>query len=33
MDDWEPLKVEHFTDSGGMTRTIYLWKTDGAVRP
>jgi SAM-dependent methyltransferase len=33
MDEWEPAKVEQFTDSGGMTRTIYLWKADGTVRP
>lgn len=33
MDDWEPLRTEHFTDAGGMTRTIYLWKADGKVRP
>lgn len=33
MDEWEPLKVEHFTDSGGMTRTLYLWKADGTARP
>jgi len=33
MDEWEPAQVEHMTDSGGMSRTIYLWKTDGTVRP
>ena len=33
MDDWAPLKTERFTDSGGMTRTLYLWKADGIVRP
>ncbi len=33
MDDWEPFRTEHFTDAGGMTRTIYLWKADGKVRP
>lgn len=33
MDDWEPLRTEQFTDAGGMTRTIYLWKADGKVRP
>jgi len=33
MDEWEPLLVEHMTDSSGMSRTIYVWKTDGKVRP
>jgi SAM-dependent methyltransferase len=33
MDDWDPLKTEQFTDAGGMTRTLYLWKADGKVRP
>jgi cyclopropane fatty-acyl-phospholipid synthase-like methyltransferase len=33
MDDWEPVKTEQFLDSGGMTRTLYLWRTDGTVRP
>lgn len=33
MDDWTPFKVENFTDHEGRTRTIYLWKADGTVRP
>ncbi len=33
MGDWEPLKTDTFTDSGGSQRTLYLWKTDGTVRP
>jgi SAM-dependent methyltransferase len=33
MDEWEPLKVERVEDSGGISRTIYLWKADGKVRP
>jgi SAM-dependent methyltransferase len=32
MGDWEPAKVERFTDEMGITRTLYLWKTDGTVR-
>ena len=32
MDDWEPLKVDSFKDSGGRIRTLYLWKTDGKIR-
>jgi precorrin-6B methylase 2 len=33
MGDWDPLKTDNFTDSTGYTRTLYLWKTDGKVRP
>jgi ribosomal protein L11 methylase PrmA len=33
MGDWQPDKVETFTDANGSTRTIYLWKADGVVRP
>jgi SAM-dependent methyltransferase len=33
MGDWEPERVESFTDSNGNTRTLYLWRTDGTVRP
>jgi SAM-dependent methyltransferase len=33
MGDWQPAKNETFTDSNGATRTLYLWTTDGAVRP
>jgi SAM-dependent methyltransferase len=31
--DWEPDTVDTFTDAGGSTRTLYLWKVDGKVRP
>jgi protein-L-isoaspartate O-methyltransferase len=33
MGDWEPDVVDTFTDKGGATRTLYLWTTDGQVRP
>lgn len=33
MGDWEPDAVDTFTDSAGGTRTLYLWKADGKVRP
>jgi SAM-dependent methyltransferase len=33
MGDWQADKVETFTDASDMTRTLYLWKTDGTVRP
>jgi SAM-dependent methyltransferase len=33
MGDWDPLKTDNFTDSTGYTRTLYLWKTDGKLRP
>lgn len=33
MGDWPPEKVETFTDANGSTRTIYLWRADGKVRP
>lgn len=32
MGDWQPAKVDTFTDSSGTTRTLYLWKTDGKIR-
>jgi len=32
MDDWEPLKVDVFTDSEGRARKLYLWKADGKIR-
>jgi SAM-dependent methyltransferase len=32
MGDWEPAKVDQFTDSRGISRTLYLWQTDGKVR-
>jgi tRNA G37 N-methylase Trm5 len=33
MGDWLPLKTESIADESGFTRTIYLWKADGKVRP
>jgi SAM-dependent methyltransferase len=33
MGDWQPEKVERFTDSEGSSRILYLWRTDGHVRP
>ena len=33
MGDWQPEKVDNFTDSASNPRTLYLWKTDGKVRP
>ena len=33
MGDWPPARTDEFTDSGGGMRTLYLWKTDGKVRP
>ena len=33
MGDWQADKVDTFTDTSGTTRTLYLWKTDGKVRP
>ena len=33
MGDWQPDKVDTFVDSSGTTRTLYLWKTDGKIRP
>jgi SAM-dependent methyltransferase len=33
MGDWQPEKVERFTDSEGSSRILYLWRTDGRVRP
>jgi SAM-dependent methyltransferase len=32
MGDWQPDKVDTFTDTAGGSRTLYLWKTDGKVR-
>jgi ribosomal protein L11 methylase PrmA len=32
MGDWEPVKVDQFQDSRGISRTLYLWETDGKVR-
>lgn len=32
MGDWEPAKVDQFQDSRGISRTLYLWETDGKMR-
>jgi SAM-dependent methyltransferase len=33
MGDWQPDTVDTFTDSAKGSRTLYLWKADGKVRP
>ena len=33
MGDWPPEKTDEFTDSNGSMRSLYLWTTDGKVRP
>jgi SAM-dependent methyltransferase len=33
MGDWQPDKVVDFADAGGIRRTLFVWKTDGKVRP
>jgi protein-L-isoaspartate O-methyltransferase len=33
MGDWEPDVADSFRDSNGTTRTLYLWRADGVVRP
>jgi SAM-dependent methyltransferase len=33
MGDWEPDEVDTFRDGRGTTRTLYLWRLDGRVRP
>jgi SAM-dependent methyltransferase len=33
MGDWQPDKVETFMDRSNSPRTLYLWTTDGKVRP
>ena len=33
MGDWEADEVERFEDERGNTRTLYLWRTDGTVKP
>jgi len=33
MGDWQPDKVDTFTDTTSNSRTLYLWKIDGKVRP
>jgi SAM-dependent methyltransferase len=33
MGDWQAEQVDTFQDANGSTRTLYLWRTDGKVRP
>ncbi len=33
MGDWEADTVDRFEDERGNTRTLYLWRHDGTVRP
>ena len=33
MGDWEADQVDRFTDERGNTRTLFLWKHDGTVKP
>jgi hypothetical protein len=33
MGDWQPEKLDTFRDANGSTRTLYLWRADGTVRP
>ena len=33
MGDWEPDETNRFEDERGGSRTIYLWRADGTVRP
>jgi len=33
MGDWEAERIDRFTDANDNTRTLYLWHTDGTVRP
>ncbi len=33
MGDWKADKVDSFTDAANTSRTLYLWKADGKVRP
>ena len=33
MGNWEADQVERFTDTRGNTRTLYLWRADGTLRP
>jgi len=33
MGNWEASHVEKFTDTRGNTRTLYLWRHDGVIRP
>jgi SAM-dependent methyltransferase len=31
--DWPADRIEEFTSADGVPRTLFLWKTDGKVRP
>ena len=33
MGDWRPDVTQEFEDERGTSRTLYLWRTDGVVRP
>ena len=33
MGDWEPDVVDTFRSADGLSRTLYMWKADGNVRP
>jgi precorrin-6B methylase 2 len=33
MGDWPPAQTDEFTDTTGSMRSLYLWTTDGKVRP
>jgi len=33
MGDWDPDRVDVFRSADGQTRTLYLWRADGSVRP
>lgn len=33
MGDWEPRTIDQFRDASGLNRVLYLWMTDGTVRP
>lgn len=33
MGDWEADQVDRFSDARGNSRTLYLWKADGKLRP
>ena len=33
MGDWDPDVVDVFTSGDGQSRTLYLWKADGQIRP
>ncbi|MXY25928.1 MAG: methyltransferase domain-containing protein [Acidobacteria bacterium] len=33
MGDWEADEIDRFEDERGSTRTLYLWRHDGTIRP